>query len=132
MKFWNWLNENYERTGERFGYAKRISVGITVFLLVPILLYALIAWDPAIGIDEDGEPVKLGIYVVIGLYWLGAYFVYRSHEMKTKLNRLLDRLLDENESKHLFEVAERRRRSIKDGGYISFEEGEKRTKWFGL
>ncbi len=93
MTFWDWLNENYEHTGERFGYGKRIAVGIVVFLLIPILIYFLITWDPVIGVDEDGEPTRLGVYVVIGLYWLGAYFAYKWHEAKTKMNRLLDKLL---------------------------------------
>ena len=82
--------------------------------------------------DEDGEPVKLGVYAVIGLYWLGAYFAYKSHERKVKLNHLLDKLLDEDEAKHLFEVAKRRRQIIKEENYISLEEGDKRGKWFGL
>lgn len=94
MAFWDWLNENYEHTGERFGYAKRITVGVIVFLLVPMLIYFLITWDPTIGMDEDGEPVKLGVYVVIGLYWLGAYFAYKSHERKVKLNHLMENLFD--------------------------------------
>jgi len=132
MSFWNWLNKNYEHTGERFGYAKRITVGIIIFLLVPMSIYFLITWDPTIGLDEDGEPMKLGVYVVIGLYWLGAYFAYKSHERKEKLNRLLDKLLDEDEAEHLLEVAKRRRQIIKEENYISLEEGDKRGRWFGL
>jgi len=131
MSFWNWFSENYEHTGERFGYAKRITVGIIVFLLVPMLLYFLITWDPVIGVDEDGEPMKLGVYVVIGLYWVGAYFMYKRHETKAKLNRLLDKLLDDEEADHLFEVAKRRRQIFKEEKF-SLEEGENRGKWFGL
>lgn len=131
MAFFNWLNENYEHTGERFGYAKRITVGIIIFLLVPMLIYFLITWDPVIGVDEDGESMKLGVYVVIGLYWLGAYFAYKRHETKTKLNQLLDKLLDDEEADHLFEVAKRRRQILKEEKF-SLEEGENRGKWFGV
>lgn len=131
MSFWNWLNENYEHTGERFGYGKRINVAIIVFLLIPILIYFVVTWNPVIGMDEDGEPMKLGVYVVIGLYWIGAYFVYKRHETKTKLNRLLDKLLDDEEAEHLFEVAKRRRQILKDEKF-SLEEGENRGKWFGI
>jgi len=131
MSFWNWLNENYEHTGERFGYGKRITVGIVVFLLIPFLIYFLITWDPVIGMDEDGEPMKLGVYVVIGLYWLGAYFAYKRHETKAKLNRLLDKLLDDEEADHLFEIAKRRRQILKEEKF-SLEEGENRGKWFGI
>ena len=131
MSFWNWLNENYEHTGERFGYGKRMTVGIVVFLLIPFLIYFLITWDPVIGMDEDGEPMKLGVYVVIGLYWLGAYFAYKRHETKAKLNRLLDKLLDDEEADHLFEIAKRRRQILKEEKF-SLEEGENRGKWFGI
>lgn len=131
MAFWDWINENYEHSGERFGYGKRITVGIIVFLLAPILIYFLVTWDPVIGVDEDGEPMKLGVYVVIGLYWLGAYFAYKRYEAKTRLNRLLDKLLDDEEADNLFEVAKRRRQILKEEKF-SLEEGENRRKWFGI
>lgn len=132
MNFWNWLNKNYEHTGERFGYAKRMIIDIIIFLLIPILIYFFVTRDPVIGADEDGEPVKLGIYIVVGFYWLGAYFAYKSQERKEKLNRLLDKLLDEDEAEHLFEVARKRRQIIKEENYIYLEEGDKRGRWFGL
>lgn len=131
MAFWDWLNRNYEHRGERFGYGKRITVAIVIFLLVPILIYFLVIWDPAIGVNEDGEPIKLGVYVIMGLYWLGAYFAYKRHEAKTKLNRLLDKLLDAEEADHLFEAAKRRRQILKEENF-SLEEGESRGKWFGI
>jgi hypothetical protein len=131
MAFWDWLNKDYEQTGERFGYAKRIAVGIIVFLLIPILIYFLITWNPVIDVDEDGEPTKLGIYVVIGLYWLGAYFAYKRHKTKIKLNRLLDKLLNDEEADHLFEAAKRRRQILKEEKF-PLEEGEDRGKWFGI
>lgn len=131
MSFWNWLNENYEHTGERFGYGKRITAAIVIFLLVPIFIYFIITWDPVIGVDEDGELMKLGVYVVIGFYWLGAYFAYKRHETKIKLNRLLDKLLNDEEADHLFEIAKKRRQILKEEKF-SLEEGEKRGKWFGI
>lgn len=131
MSFWNWLNENYEHPRERFGYGKRIAVAVVVFLLIPILIYFVITWNPVIGVDEDGEPIKLGVYVVVGLYWLGAYFSYKRYEVKTRLNQLLDKLLDDDEADHLFEVAKRRRQILKEEKF-SLEEGENRGKWFGI
>jgi len=129
MNFWDWLNKNYERTGERFGYGKRIAVYIIIFLLIPILIYFIVTWDPAIGVDEDGEPIKLGVYIIIALYWLGAYFAYRQHEIKTKLNRLLDKLLDDEEANHLFDTA-KKRRQINQEEKLPSKEGEKRAEWF--
>ena len=131
MSFWDWINKNND--GERFWYTKRVFVGLGVFFLVPILIYFIVTWDPVIGIDEDGEPIKLGIYIIVGIYWVGAYFAYKRHEAKNRLNQLLDKLLDkdEEEAKHLFKVAERRRQILREDKF-SREEGENRARWFGI
>lgn len=81
--FWDWITA--DDSGERFWYAKRIIVGVVVFLLIPILIYFVVKWDPVIGIDEDGEPTQLGVYIIIALYWAIAYFSYRRHLDKLKL-----------------------------------------------
>ncbi|MFA6099172.1 MAG: hypothetical protein WC808_06585 [Patescibacteria group bacterium] len=131
MAFWDWLTKDYEYTGERFGYSKRIFVAIVVFLIIPILLYFLIIKDPIIRIDENGELMKLGVYLVIGLYWAGAYLTYKRHQAKMKLNRLLDKLLDEEEANRLFEAAKKRRRILREEKFSS-KKGEKRSEWFGI
>ena len=131
MNFWDWMNGGDDR--ERFWYAKRIIVGVVVFLLIPFLIYFVVEWDPVIGIDEDGEPIQLGVYIIIGLYWTGAYFVYKRQESSTRLNRLLDKLLnkDEEDFKYLFETAKRLRRNIREDIYLA-EKGENRVKWFDI
>ena len=131
MNFWDWMNGGDDR--ERFWYAKRIIVGVVVFLLIPFLIYFVVGWDPVIGIDEDGEPIQLGVYIIIGLYWTGAYFVYKRQESSTRLNRLLDKLLnkDEEDFKYLFETAKRLRRNIREDIYLA-EKGENRVKWFDI
>lgn len=131
MAFWDWLNRNYEHTGERFGYAKRIIAGGAVFLIVPLLIYFLITWDPVISVDENGDPMQLGAYLVIGLYWVGAYLAYKRHQAKTKLNRLLDMLLDKREANRLFEIAKKRRRILEEEKF-PFKKNEKRADWFGI
>ena len=90
MNFWDWITA--DDSGERFWYAKRIIVGVVVFLIIPILIYFVVEWDPVIGLDEDGEPIQLGVYIIIGLYWVSAYFAYKRHEAKSRLNCLLDEL----------------------------------------
>lgn len=131
MNFWNWINKEYE--GERFGYSKRILIGLVVFFLIPILIYFIVTWDPVIGLDEDGEPVQLGVYIIISLYWIGAYFIYKRHEAKERLNKLLDKILDEDEkeAEHLFEVVKKRREILREDKF-SREKGEDRVKWFGI
>lgn len=128
MSFWGWLNKEDHR---RFGSTKRILVAILIFLAVPFLVYQLIVWDPVIGYDEDGEPRKLGLYIVVGLYWAGAYMAYKRYEAKSRLNKLLDKILseDEKEVAHLFEIAKGRRELIKKHRFLT-EEGEKRADWF--
>jgi hypothetical protein len=81
--FWDWITA--DDTGERFWYAKRLIVGVVVFLFIPILIYFVVKWDPVIGIDEEGEPTQLGVYIIIALYWVIAYFSYRRHLDKLKL-----------------------------------------------
>ncbi len=131
MNFWDWINAPDD--GERFWFAKRAIVGFVVFFLIPILIYFVVKWDPVIGLNEDGEPNQLGVYIIIGLYWVSAYFVYKRHEAKSRLNCLLDKLLkeDEEEFKHLFEIAKRRREDIREDNFWR-EEGENRVKWFGI
>jgi len=130
--FWDWISGNYVQ-GERFWYGKRLIIGFVIFLLIPMLIYMFVKWDPIIGFDEDGEPKQLGLWVIIGLYWVGAYFAYKRDEARRRLNRLLDKLLnkDEEEFNNFFEIAKRRRKGIKEDDYY-WEEGENRLKWFDI
>lgn len=136
--FWDWINGNDdENEGKRFWYAKRLIVGIIVFFLIPILIYFVVKWDPVIGLNEDGELNQLGMFIIIGLYWGGAYFVYKRDEAKRRLNCLLDKLLNEDkeEFKHLFEIAKERREDIREDSFLGKErreEGENRVRWFGI
>jgi hypothetical protein len=81
--FWDWITA--DDTGEKFWYAKKITAGVVVFLIIPILIYFVVKWDPVIGIDEDGEPTQLGVFIIMALYWIIAYFSYRRHLDKLKL-----------------------------------------------
>lgn len=131
MNFWDWINKNDD--GKKFSETKRMFVGFVVFLFIPILIYFVVIWDPVIGLNEDGEPIKLGVYIIIGIYWIGAYFIYKRDEAKNRLNQLLDKLLDEDEEKvrHLFKVAKSRRQILQEDKF-SMEEGENRVRWFGI
>ena len=131
MNFWDWITAYDD--GERFWFAKRVIVGLVVFFLIPILIYFVVKWDPVIGLNEEGEPNQLGVYIIIGLYWVSAYFAYKRHEAKSRLNCLLDKLLneDEEEFKHLFEIAKRRREDIREDRFLR-QEGENRVKWFNI
>jgi len=132
--FWDWISGNDADDRERFGDAKRTIVGIIVFLLIPILIYFFVKWDPVIGLNEDGEPNQVvGIYVILGLYWGGAYFAYKRDETRRRLNCLLDKLLsqDEEEFNNLFEIAKKRRKDTKEDKF-ELEAGEKRLQWFDI
>lgn len=127
--FWDWISGNYAQ-GERFWYGKRLIVGFVVFFLIPMLIYMLVKWDPVIGFSEDGEPNQLGLWVIIGLYWVGAYFAYKRDEARRRLNRLLDKLLnqDGNELHSMIKEAKRRKELI---GFLGLKR-EDRVKWFGI
>lgn len=132
MGFWEYMGEDFEGK-ERFGYVKRLLLGGVVFLAIPGLIYLIIRWNPIVRTDEDGDPMRLGVYLVIGLYWIGAYFVYKRHEAKRRLIELMDKLLedDDEEFEHLFEIIRRRREMLRENRYIS-EQNEERVRWFGI
>lgn len=133
MDFWDWINKKDD--GKRLWFAKRWIVGFSVFLFVPVLIYLVVKWDPSIGIDEDGKPVGVGLFFIIGLYWCGAYFAYKRYEARKRLNELLDRLLDEEEVKNILETARNRREFLRQEGRefaVGYEKGEKRVRWFNI
>jgi len=58
---------------------------IAFFLIAPVFLYHLIKKDPIIGFDEEGDPIRVGIYIMFILFWGGAYFIYKYYtEAKEK------------------------------------------------
>ena len=136
MDFWDWINKTEDRNTTRFWRLKenfRYFVGVVVIFVVPILIYFLIKWDPVIGIDEEGEPVTFGSLMVVCLYWFGLYISYKRHEAKTRLNQLLDKLLNDEEADYLFREAERMREILKKENPPFFpEKGENRVRYFGI
>jgi len=133
MNFWDWINKKDD--GEKFFFAKRWLAGFLVFMIVPLLIYIVTQWDPVIGFDEEGEPIKFGPFFIVGLYWCGAYFAYKRHEARKRLNKLLDRLLDEEEAMNILEIAKNRREFLRQEGSefaVGYEKGEKRARWFNI
>lgn len=130
FNFWDWMNHDYERGGERFGSVKRITAAVLVFIVTPLVLYQLVTWDPVIGETDDGDPVKLGIWIILGVYWLGAHFLYKADKANKRLNSLLDSLLaeDKEEADEYFASLRRQRKSILQSG----NSAEDRAKVLGL
>lgn len=127
--FYNWMHGDIK--GKHY---YRYIIFIIVFFLIPVLLYFFVKWDPIIGLNEDGEPNQMvGMFTIIGLYWGGAYFLYKRDEIKNKLNCLLDKLLskDDEEFKEFIEIAKRRRKDIKENK-LELETGEGRLHWFNI
>lgn len=132
MNFWDWINKDYI-AGERFGYSKRVFISIVIFFIVPLLIYLIVVWDIANGIDEEGEPTQLGHFIILGLYWIGAYISYKRHQAKSRLNQLLDKLLEEDDKDvdHLFKVLKKGREMHRKDRYPTIK-GDDRVKWFGI
>lgn len=42
---------------------------------IPAAIYSLIQWNPSVGVNEEGEPIKFGIYFVFVLYWSAIFFI---------------------------------------------------------
>jgi len=127
--FYDWMHGDVE--GKNY---YRYIIFIIVFFLIPGLLYFVVKWDPIMGLNEDGEPNQMvGMFVIVGLYWGVAYFLYKRDETKNKLNCLLDKLLskDDEEFKEFIEIAKRRRKDIKENK-LELETGEGRLQWFNI
>ena len=90
MSFWRYFSEGPGGPETGWKTAKLIAAAVIVFLIVPVLLYNLIKWDPVIHVSEDGDPVTLGVWVVLGLYWVGAYYAYGKWKAERRLNRFED------------------------------------------
>lgn len=90
--FWDWII--YEKGQGDPGW-KQITVKLTVsmvtFFLVPVVIYEVVKWDPAIGVYEDGGPIKLGRWIIVGLYWIAAYLHASRHKARKRLNKLIDK-----------------------------------------
>ena len=74
----------------------RYSLWLVFFLLTPILLYFLIKEDIIIGHDEDGEPVQLGYYSVVGLFWTVAYFIHKYFSESKEAKQNIEWLKNQN------------------------------------
>lgn len=74
----------------------RYFLWVIFFFLTPIILYFLIKKDPIIGHDEDGEPVQLGIYIVVGLFWTGAYFIHKYFSESKEAKQNIEWLRNQN------------------------------------
>jgi hypothetical protein len=134
MGFWNYIHNN-EKTKERFGETKQILLAAFVFLIIPAIIYAVVSWDPIIGYDERGDSIHLGLWILLGLYWIGTYFSYKSWQLINQLNILLDSILVDYESKLIFRLAIEKREFLKkkeNKNEYGYEEGEKRLKWFNI
>ena len=134
MSFWEYLDKD-NLDNERFGNTKRIFIRLFIFLVVPILIYTLIQWNPVIGAGMDGEQpgLELGIWIVLIMYWTCAFLSHERYEGRKRLNQLIDKLLDEQESKHILDVIRQKQDIIKeDAGWGLNEYGEERVKWFGI
>jgi hypothetical protein len=132
INFWNWFCAD-ENQWERFGYGKRTIALVLVFLVIPISTYYLVDWNPLIGIDEEGEPVRLGMYVMIGLFWIAGYFDYKRFCARKRLNDLLDDLFDEQKSQKIFEIIKRKQEFLKKKDVeseLDYKEDEARLDWF--
>jgi len=84
MHFWDWINEE-----TRVPMSIKAVIIVIVFVVIPTLIYLMIIWDPVIGHNEDGDTIQLGMYVIIGIYWVAAYFSYKNHELKSELKYLM-------------------------------------------
>lgn len=104
----------------------RWKAGAIVILLVagaPMALY----WFMRFADREWGG----GGATIFAMIWLGWLFMWqRFDHLKRRANRVVERLLDEDEASKVFKEAKFRREQIKKGEWQR-EEGADRISWFG-
>ena len=66
----------------RWGRRWRIFSAVVVFLIVPVILMFIYdgsgLWNPFLGVDEDGDPVRLITHYMGFLYWGGLWLVHKA------------------------------------------------------
>ena len=101
---WKYIVEGPD--GNKWEKAWGHFVGLFVLFVVPIIIYLFVKWDPSISI-RHGEPITLGVWVILVFYWIGLFFIYKhkSESMlrKYQLKRLLKGEMDEKEQKFITE-----------------------------
>lgn len=99
MGFWKYIKGYYGMSS--WEHTKRMVAIIFVFLVVPLLAYSLIKWDPIIGVEGP----SLGVWIVLGAYWLGLFFIHKyqteAKNRRRQLKRLLDGVMNKEERERL-------------------------------
>ena len=60
---------------------------------VPIFLYLFAKWDPFVGFDEAGDPILLGAWPIILVYWILIFLVYKYNDERKRYKESLEKLL---------------------------------------
>ena len=113
MKFWDWINDREETI---------IGIGfIIVVVIIPLLIYSVIIWDPIIGHNEDGDPIQLGMYIVMGICWIATYLAYKKHELENKLKYLLEKNEEERMQSKIKKPVVNKEKTISKSLYLEVE-----------
>ncbi len=70
-------------------------IGFVFYIFgVPIILYFFAKWDPFISYDEYGDPIKLGAWPIIIVYWVLIYLVHKYNNERKSFKHTLEWVLE--------------------------------------
>ena len=69
-------------------------LGFCVYVFgVPIFLYFFAKWDPFVGFDNVGDPILLGAWPIILVYWVLIFLVHKYNDERKRYKYALEKIL---------------------------------------
>jgi len=69
-------------------------LGFCIYIFgVPMLLYFFAKWDPFIGLDDTGDPILLGAWPIILVYWILIFLVHKYNDERKRYKYALEKIL---------------------------------------
>lgn len=69
-------------------------IGFCLYIFgVPIFLYLFAKWDPFVGLDEYGDPILLGAWPIVIVYWILIFLVHKYKTNQDRYKYALERIL---------------------------------------
>lgn len=82
-------------------------IGFCIYIFgVPIFLYFFARWDPFVGLDDAGDPILLGAWPIIFVYWVLIFLVHKYNDERKRYRYALEKILSLDHSLSIEEKTE--------------------------
>lgn len=114
-------------------YKEEISSGIKylgfcIYIFgVPIFLYFFAKWDPFVGLDDSGDPIFLGVWPIVLVYWVLIFLVYKYNDERKRYKYALEKILLLNRPLSVKEKTEIHHNVLKIPKWEIDDEGKRKT-----